>query len=191
MKTCKYCGTQAEDSAQFCTACGAAEFTGGQSAVPTQPAPVDINDNGNVLSGVVGAFLFALIGGFLYFVVYQAGFIVGLCGLVMFILASFGYRLLAGTKNTLSLAGLIASVVATVVMIFVAEYVSIAFAVYQEPEIKSYYTFAEVLQELMGWMQEADTIGDFAQELGMAYLFAFIASISNIVNVVKARKAAK
>ena len=36
--------------------------------------------NGNILAGAVGAFLFALIGGVLYFVVYQIGFIAGICG---------------------------------------------------------------------------------------------------------------
>ncbi len=194
MKTCQYCGATAENDVKFCAACGAQEFieTQEQPAVPqaSQPAPVNINDNGNILAGVVGAFLFAMIGGLLYFVIYQAGFIAGICGLVMFVLANFGYGLLARTQNKLSLVGLISAIVATVVMIFVAEYVSIAFDLYEY--YKDYgMSFFDALQALPEAFSDSEFIGELVKELGMAYLFAAIASIGNIVNIVKARKNAK
>ncbi len=195
MKTCKYCGTQVEDTAKFCIACGAGEFSGdpeSQPAVavgsPVQPAQAaaDINDNGNVLAGIVGAFLFALIGGFLYFVIYQAGIIAGICGLVIFVLANFGYGLLARTQNKLSLVGLISAIAATVVMIFVAEYVSIAYAFYNENKeyLRDFFEAIRILPDYLVYEE-------FFKEMAMAYLFAFIASIGNIVNIIKARKAAK
>ena len=47
----------------------------------------------NVLSGAVGAFLFALVGGALYFVIYMLGYIAGISGLVAVICAIKGYAL--------------------------------------------------------------------------------------------------
>ena len=36
----------------------------------------------NVLFGVVGAFLFALVGGVLYYILYQIGYLAGISGLI-------------------------------------------------------------------------------------------------------------
>ena len=38
--------------------------------------------NENVLAGVVGAFLFSLVGGILWFVLYQIGYVASVSGLV-------------------------------------------------------------------------------------------------------------
>lgn len=55
----------------------------------------------NVVAGIVGALLFALLGGVLYFLIYQLGYIAGLCGLVTVVLAIFGYQLFSGKKDSL------------------------------------------------------------------------------------------
>ena len=38
--------------------------------------------NENVIAGIVGAFLFSLVGGVMWFVIYNLGFIAGISGLV-------------------------------------------------------------------------------------------------------------
>ena len=53
----------------------------------------------NVLAGAVGAFLFALVGGILWFVLYQLGYLAAISGLVGVICAVKGYTFFAKTKN--------------------------------------------------------------------------------------------
>ena len=81
-----------------------------------------------VLMGVVGSFLFSLLGAVLYFLVYQTGFIAGACGLVSMILAIFGYQLFSGVKN--SMKGIVTSVVMLVVSVLVAEYFCVSYEIY-------------------------------------------------------------
>lgn len=158
---------------------------------PAQNAPgyqAADNGNGNVLAGFVGAFLFSIIGGLLYFVIYQAGVIAGICGLVIFVLANFGYGLFARTKNKASTAGLIASIAAMVVMIFVAEYFCISFEIYQDYKNYVDITIFDAIEATPDFLDIPEVGDAFVEDLGFAYLFGFAASIGNIANIVKARK---
>lgn len=204
MKKCNKCGSGVAEHANFCTICGSADFSViTQSDEPVQNyqpivTPVyqmqnsesisetDVG-NGNILAGIVGAFLFSLIGGLLYFVVYQIGFIAGICGLVIFILANFGYGLFAKTKNKESLVGLIVSIVAMVVMIFLAEYFCISFEIYSLYREQG-ATFFEAVKVTPEFLAEPEVSAAFFKDLIIAYILGFIASIGNIVNIVKARK---
>ena len=145
------------------------------------------NGNGNILAGFVGAFLFSIIGGLLYFVLYQIGIIAGICGLAIFVLANFGYGLFAKTKNKASIVGLIAAIVATIVMIFLAEYVSLSFEIFQAYKDQG-ITIFDAIRATPEFLAEPEIGNAVAGDLAFAYIFGFIASISNIVNIVKARK---
>ena len=51
-----------------------------------------INENEeNVVAGVVGAFLFSLVGGVLWFLLYQMGYIAAISGFIGIICAMKGY----------------------------------------------------------------------------------------------------
>ncbi len=144
--------------------------------------------NGNILAGAVGAFLFALIGGVLYFVVYQIGFIAGICGLVIFILANFGYGLFAKSAKN-SIAGLIASIVSMLIVIFAAEYFCLSYEIFQaykELDI----TFFEAVRATPDFLAEPEVQSAVIEELVIAYALGILASVGNIINIVKARKAA-
>ena len=144
--------------------------------------------NGNILAGAVGAFLFALIGGVLYFVVYQIGFIAGICGLVIFILANFGSGLFAKSAKN-SIAGLIASIVSMLIVIFAAEYFCLSyenFQAYKELDI----TFFEAVRATPDFLAEPEVQSAVIEELVIAYALGILASVGNIINIVKARKAA-
>lgn len=201
MKRCKSCGARMDDQTRACVMCGSTDLEETVTVEPTQQVePVTAegsmtavnNDaleqgNWNILAGAVGAFLFSIIGGALYFVIYQAGIIAGICGLVIFTLANFGYGLFARTKNKASIAGLISSVAATVVMIFLAEYFCISFEIYQafkEFEI----TIFDAIRATPDFLAEAEIRSAFTEDLVFAYIFGLAASISTIVSIVKARK---
>ena len=111
MKKCIKCGALNEDNVNFCATCGSSDFTD-MNAQPTNTPNynsdgVALNENGNIIAGVVGAFLFSLIGGLAYFLIYQLGIIAGISGLIIFVLANFGYNLFAiKLKATVSICNL-------------------------------------------------------------------------------------
>ena len=73
--------------------------------VYTQDAPEKPKEN--VLFGIVGAFLFALVGGILYYVLYQIGFLASISGLVCVICAIKGYSFFAKRE---SIRGIVISI---------------------------------------------------------------------------------
>ena len=190
MKKCSVCGTQTEDQTKFCAACGSSDFsvTEAESVNSAQGVSELETGHGNIIAGIVGAFLFSLIGGLLYFVVYQIGIIAGICGLVIFVLANFGYGLFAKTKNKASLVALIVSIVSMIVMIFLAEYFCLSFEifqVYKELDI----TIFDAIKATPEFLAEPEISSAVTEDLAFAYIFGFIASIGNIRNIIKARKA--
>lgn len=212
MKKCNNCGANVQEENLFCTKCGGNSFSSAvidnkqfsqqlNQQVQSQSAnsaplyqarnveAVDNNDNGvgNVFAGIVGALLFSIIGGILYFVVWQIGFIAGICGSVTFILANFGYRLFAGTKNKSSIVAMVIAIVSTLIMIFVAEFFCISFELYWAYDGADITIFDAIraTPEVLG----VDEVGNaFAEHLIMAYVFSFIATIGDIINIVKSRK---
>ncbi len=75
----------------------------------------------NVLFGVVGAFLFSLVGGIVYVVLNMAGFLSALSGLIGVVCAIKGYAFFAKKETK---RGVIISVIMAAVVIVIAWYVS-------------------------------------------------------------------
>ena len=191
MKTCNKCGTQLMDKVEICPNCGSDEFVTVPEEVQNfaQVAETpDINDNGNVLAGIVGAFLFALIGGALYFLIYQFGFIAGICGLVTFVLANFGYGLFAHTKNKLSLVALISSIVMTLLVLLASEYLCISYEIYEVFKSEYGISFFDAVRATPEFLAESEVLIGFLKDIGIAYLFTALACGGNVMNVIKARK---
>ncbi len=173
-------------------------------AATPQPAPqpvpsapeVDINDNGNVIVGIIGAFLFSLIGGFLYFLIYQLDIIAGICGLAIFVLANFGYRLFAGTKNKASIVGLIVSIIMMCVTIYLSEYLCVSYAIYDAYNsvansmgaMTANVTFMDAIDATPTFLENSEVHEAFVKDLAFAYVFGFLASVGNISAIIKARK---
>ncbi len=157
---------------------------------PVKPAPTEQKAE-NIPAGIVGAFLFSLIGAALYFIIYQIGYIAGICGFLIVILAGFGYQLFSGKKN--SLIGIITSVVMLLVMIPLAEYVSLGYAVYDafgaDPELAiSFFDAMRIVPEVT---TEMELWPDVLKEIGIGYLLGILASASNISVALRNRKAAR
>ncbi len=197
---CRQCGKQINDQARFCPFCG---YTIGAAVVtqpqPVQPAPQPVQQyvpieeppmptgHGNVFMGIIGAVLFALLGGLAYVAVYQAGVIAGICGFVIFAAAGFGYRLFARTKNKYSLISLITAIVLTVAVIFVAEYVSVVVDIYMEFEGDG-MTLGEAFESVFDIIANDNEVQEaFIEELAIAYAFGFVAIIFDIIQIVKGR----
>jgi hypothetical protein len=122
-------------------------------------------------------------------VIYQLGIIAGISGLVIFVLANFGYGLFAGTGKKATLGGLISAILAMLVMIFAAEYFCMSYEIFLAfKEMGNQLTIFEAIQLTPEFLKESEVSSAFAGDLAFAYIFGFIASISNIVNIAKARK---
>lgn len=191
MKRCNACGAQVDEQALYCTVCGSADLgvMATHNGVPVDGTVQTVGEeqpdkNGNILAGVVGAFLFALIGGAAYFLIYQLGFIAGISGLIIFVLATFGYGLFSKAKAESPKAGLIVAVIMTVFMIFAAEYTCLAYEIFDA--FKDYdITFFDAFRSVPEFLADSEVQTAVIEDLLFAYLFGLAAMISHIV---KSRK---
>ncbi len=193
MRKCNTCGAILDAQDLVCRACGSNDIAVVEDVEFSQPidmtAMPDINDNGNVITGIVGAFLFSIIGGVLYFILYQFGFIAGICGFIMFALAKFGYGLFAKTKNKNSTAGLISAIVSTILMIFLAEYFCLSFEIYNLYNSEGFdITILDAVVNTPLFLEDTEIKKAVLFDLLIAYGLSFIATIRDIMDIVKARK---
>ncbi len=164
------------------------------NANPSTPTPTTPPKTENVLAGTIGAFLFSLVGVALYFVLYQINILAAICGLVIVTMAAYGYQLFSGKKN--SLIGIVVSVVMLLVMIPVAEYLSLSYVVMEvfseEPEFSlSFFEAMRVLPELLTDPEVGpELIPEVIQELLISYALGIIGAVSSISVALRNRKAA-
>lgn len=205
MKKCNNCGSVYNDNVNFCATCGSASFSAFENnaqpmynpvyntninanTIPNTSARI-VNENGNVIAGVVGAFLFSLLGGVVYFLIYQLDIIAGISGLIIFVLANFGYNLFAKPSTKNSIVGLITSIIMTVIVIFLAEYCCVAYVIYTEVGQQLGKTFFDCFNVVPDYFDLIPELKDaFAEDLIFAYLFGAAATAGNVVAIIKARK---
>lgn len=143
----------------------------------------------NILAGVVGAFLFSLIGGVLYFIIYQLGYIAGICGLVMFVLANFGYGLFSGRKN--SKKGIIASAIMTLIVIVLSEMFCLSFEIFTVFKDSYQITIFDAMRSLPEFLKESEIKADVIKDLIFALVFGGLAAFSSARNMLKGEKTSK
>lgn len=193
MKKCNKCGAVMDDNINFCATCGSTDFsTVDESNNVNYNAglnAINPNENGNIIAGVVGAFLFALIGGVAYFIIYQLGIIAGISGLIIFVLANFGYNLFAKPSTKNSIAGLVTSIIMTIAVIFLAEYCCVAYVILEEVGKGYGANFFDCFKVVPDFFHDIPELKDaFVEDLIFAYIFAALATAGNVVSIFKARK---
>ena len=148
----------------------------------------------NVLAGAVGAFLFSLVGGILWFVLYQIGFLAAVSGLVGVVCAVKGYTFFAKTKNESVKCLVISSIIAVLVLV-VAWYICVAYdiyLVYQEwfeaGEVDFTYTFFESVQVVPYFFAEPDVLTAYLGDLVKGLLFVILGVISYLASREKKKK---
>ncbi|MBO5914066.1 MAG: hypothetical protein J6Q72_01845, partial [Clostridia bacterium] len=113
-------------------------------APPVQPiAPKEEN----VLAGIVGALLFSLAGGIVWFLLYQIGFLAAISGIIGVVCAIKGYAIFGKRE---SVKGVIISTVLAFLVIVAAWYLCLSYDVYKayqdwfaNGEVDFTLTFAE------------------------------------------------
>lgn len=142
----------------------------------------------NLAAGIVGAVFGSLIGVACWVLIYQLGYIAGLTGFVMMVCCMKGFELLGGR---LSRAGVIVSILISIVMLFAAEYLTVGIEIYKM--MKEYYSSVslfEGIRAVPSYLADSsvgpDLWGAMIKDLLMGYVFMVLASISFIRQSFKA-----
>lgn len=144
--------------------------------------------------GFIGALIGALIGGILWTAIGCLGYISGWIAVLIFFLAQFGYKKLAGKMDKF---GVIISLVLGLLIIVPATYASYGFSLLTElnEQLDGHFTYMEVLADLPQYMERYGLWGTFWGNLAKGYLFTGVAAIymgsSALGNKAKDKREAK
>ena len=141
------------------------------------------NTRENVLAGIIGAFLFSLVGGILWFVLYQIGYVASISGLVGVVCAVKGYTFFAKAKRE-SVLCLILSTLITVLVLAISWYFCIAydiFLAYEEwfeaGEVAFSLTFFESINAVPMFLEDSEILTAYVKDLGLGLVFAVVGVI--------------
>lgn len=147
----------------------------------------------NVLAGIVGAFLFSLVGGVIWFVLYMIGFMASISGLVAAICAIKGYSVFAKKEST---KGIIISVVVALVVMVLAWYCGLAYDIvqayqmwFEAGEIDYTINFFDAIRNAHLFLSDPEIGIGYFVDLGITILLCAVGAGSYVVNKVKNAKA--
>ncbi len=148
-----------------------------------------IPEKENVLAGTVGALLFSLVGGVLWFILYQVGFLAGISGLVGVVCSIKGYTIFAKAE---SLKGIIISIAAAVAVMIIAWYLCLSLDVYNayqdwyaNGEIGYTVTFPEAVRSAYLFFEETDILLAYLKDLGMGLILCVVGAYRFVANTVQ------
>ena len=139
-----------------------------------------LNDNGKILPGIIGAFLFSLVGGILWFVLYQIGYVASISGLIGVICAVKGYTFFAKTKNESTLC-IVISAVMTAIVLALSWYFCVGYDIYlayqdwfAAGEVDFTLTFFESVNSIPYFFEDKEILVAYLKDLGLGLLFAVL-----------------
>lgn len=147
----------------------------------------------NVLAGIVGAFLFSLAGGALWFVLYLVGFMASISGLVAAICAIKGYSVFAKKEST---KGIVISVIVALVVMVIAWYCGLAYDIvgvydywYEIGEIDYTINFFDAIRNAHLFLADPEIAVSYFADLAITILLCAVGAGSYVVNKIKNAKA--
>ena len=143
----------------------------------------------NVLAGIVGAFLFSLVGAAVYFLLHLIGYIASISGLIGAVCAVKGYAVFAKKESK---KGIIIAAVISLLVMAIAWYLCLAYDVYdayklwyEAGEVDFTITFADAVQAAHVFLEEPEIASEYFKDLVIGLLFCVLGAGSYIVNKVK------
>jgi len=140
----------------------------------------------NVAAGIVGAFLFSLVGGVLWYVLYQVGFMAGLSGFVGVVCAMKGYAIFAKKESK---KGVIISIIISILVMVIAWYMCLAtdvYKAYQEWYKEGYVdftiTFTESVRGAYLFLSEQEIGPSYFGDLAIGLLLCVVGCWSDVKN---------
>ena len=154
-----------------------------------------IEEKENVLAGIVGAFLFSLVGGVLWFLLYQIGYLAAISGIVGVICAVKGYTFFTKTKRE-SVKCLVISVIIAILVLAIAWYLCVANDIriayeewYLAGEVDFTVTFFEAVGLVPLFFTEPEILSAYLGDLFMGILCAGIGVASYLISRKKRKDA--
>lgn len=146
----------------------------------------------NMIAGIVGAFLFSLVGGVLWFLIYMFGFIAGISGLIGAVCAIKGYAIFAKKE---SVKGIIISVIISLLVIALAWYFCLAYDIYdvynewfEAGEIDFSLSFFESVQLAPMFLADPEIAIPYFKDLAIGLILCIVGGGSYVVNSIKNTK---
>ncbi len=144
----------------------------------------NITKNENVLAGIVGAFLFSLGGGVVWFLLHLTGVFASISGFVGVFLAILGYKLFAKKESIKGI--IIASVIAFAVLVL-AWYLCVGKDIYDayqyyynSGEIDYTLSYADSLRSVPSFLSDPEIGPSCYRDLIIGLVFALIGSVGTI-----------
>ena len=155
-----------------------------ENVVPTPEAPQTppvqpvLPKEENVVAGIVGAFLFSLAGGIIWFLLYQVGILAAFSGIIGVVCAIKGYAIFGKREST---KGIIISTVIAFIVLVLAWYLCLSYDVYdayqlwyEEGHVDFTLTFFESVANAHLFLEEPEIASAYFKDLGLGVLFAFM-----------------
>lgn len=172
------------------------EFNQTQStAVLEAQAVLEEKPHENVALGILGAFLFSLAGGIVYFVLYQFGYLAALSGIVAVVCAMYGYKIFAKGESRKSVV--IAVIMSFIAIIFawygcLAKDVYDAYAEwYQSGEIDYTVNYTTAFLNAYIFLDDADVARSYYADLVVSLFLSIVGCIGMLVRSNTDRKTAE
>lgn len=145
-------------------------------------APAEVKAPENVLLGLIGALVGAVLGGASIILLSQLGYIASISGFILAICTLKGYELLG---KRLSKKGIVLCVILMIVTPFVADWIDWAIFL-----MKDYSEYGLTLVDSCIMLGELMAEGyvdmfEYVKNLGMIYLFVILGAFGTLKNVLK------
>ena len=159
-----------------------------------QPVSRNFSAQENVFAGIIGSLLFSLVGGIIWFLLYQIGFIASISGLVGVICAIKGYSFFSKKE---SIKGIVISILATLFTMCLAWYLCLSLDVYnayQEWFATGEIDFTLTLGESVGnaylFLEDPELARAYFGDLAMGLVFCIIGGVGYVISSIKRVKQA-
>lgn len=164
------------------------DFTDNNVEAAQAPIQPTFAPKENVLAGIVGAFLFSLAGGIVWFLLYQIGFLAALSGIVGVICAIKGYSIFAKRE---SVKGVVISSVIAFLVIVIAWYLCISYDVYlayqdwyANGEVDFTLTFFESIRAAVLFLEDSEILVAYLKDLVIGLIFCVIGAFGYVKSAI-------
>lgn len=140
---------------------------------------------GNMITGIVGAFLGALLGSVIWILIAQLGYISAIGGIAIAVCAFKGYEMFGGKLNV---TGIIICCVIVIATIYFATHMSYAIEVYNvfsEMYGMSFFDSFRIVPEMI--KEEPELMAAFIGDLVIGYVLSLIVVIPSAISTAKTK----
>lgn len=142
--------------------------------------------NENVIAGIVGALIGAIIGGGCIILFSQLGFIASVSGLILVFCTLGGYRFLGGQLST---KGIVVSILFVIITPYLADRIDWAILLVREMEkygAEYSISFSEAFEMIPELLRDGTLdMGEYVSNLVSIYIFALIGAFGTLRDALK------